>query len=122
MTSMFTLLLALQVAASGSITGSVTDAFSGRPLGGVTVEMVGAGILVESGGLGEYSVHPLPPGWHKIRFRRMGAHTLITPGTENGGLAEELSDFSSTCTESRRLRIRGDEGGSGTGPPHLPGS
>ena len=60
------------VAQSGSITGSVRDAATSAPLGGVSVMVVGTRLAATTGADGQYAITAVPVGSYRLRARRLG--------------------------------------------------
>jgi len=58
-----------------SLEGQVIDAGTGKPLGGVLVEVVGL-LSMTTASDGFYSITNIPPGGYTIRFSKAGYETM----------------------------------------------
>jgi len=77
--------IAAAQAATGSITGRVTDAANGVPMVGVSVRVTGTQIGSQTGDDGRYTIRGITPGVVTIQFNRIGyeakkASVNVTPG------------------------------------------
>ena len=57
---------------TAAIRGTVTRSDDGAPLSGVTVTVIGTGMVAYSGVTGRFAFNGVPAGEHAIEFRRLG--------------------------------------------------
>jgi TonB-dependent SusC/RagA subfamily outer membrane receptor len=93
----------IQAQQNGTITGTVTDAVSQRPLSGVQISIPGTGIGTLSGANGRYLLLNVPPGEVTVRAEMIGygqaqATTTVTPG-ETSSLNMTLTEQAITLSE-----------------------
>ncbi|MFQ5550395.1 MAG: TonB-dependent receptor domain-containing protein [Gemmatimonadales bacterium] len=69
---------------SGSVAGRVTDE-SGAPVSGITVSVVGTGIVSATNNQGRYSLSRVPAGLQTVLFRRLGFAPLEQIATVAAG-------------------------------------
>ncbi len=69
----------------GNITGQVTDATAGTPLGEVQVYLAGAGLGTLSRQDGRYLLVNVPAGTYEMRAERIGMSTVSTQVTVTAG-------------------------------------
>lgn len=61
-----------QSADAGAISGTVIESWQGQPLGAVTVSLRGTTLAVTTDAQGRYTLQPVPPGDHVVRFSKSG--------------------------------------------------
>lgn len=62
----------LEAQSTASVRGLVTRSDNALPLAGVTITIVGTGIVASSGVTGRFALTSVPSGEHAIEFRRLG--------------------------------------------------
>ena len=118
--TLFTLLLATGLLAvapvagqePGSLTGQVTDAAAGTPLGEVQVYLVGAGLGTLTRHDGRYLLVNVPAGDYEMRAERIGMSTVSAQVTVTAG-ATVVQDFtlSSEALGLDEIIVTGTAGG-----------
>ncbi|MBD3276095.1 MAG: TonB-dependent receptor plug domain-containing protein, partial [Candidatus Marinimicrobia bacterium] len=84
---------------AGKIAGTVTDAETGEPLSGVTVNVVGSRLDAETDQRGYYTILNVTPGEYKVRAQDSGYATIIKTGVHvNIGLTRTI-DFEMQIAE-----------------------
>ena len=105
--------IAAAQAATGAITGRVTDAGNGVPMVGVSVRVVGTQIGSQTADDGRYTIRGITPGVVTIQFNRIGyesrkASVNVTPGqtsTQDATMAQaafSLSEVVVTVTGAQK--------------------
>ena len=61
-----------QDAAGGTLAGTVTEAGTGRPVGGAVITVRGTTLAVQADGAGRYSIGQVPPGTHVVAASKAG--------------------------------------------------
>lgn len=82
LTGLALLLGTLPAAAQGTgrITGTISDAASGRPLPSATVTVVGTRLAARTDASGRYTIGAVPPGAYRIEARHLGYQPASTAG------------------------------------------
>src|SRR5688500_8407358 len=78
-----------QPAATGRITGTVTDSATGRPLSAAQVSVAGTRLGAATGEDGRFTLLAVPAGTHTVEVRRLGYRPLTRAGVrvDAGGTA-----------------------------------
>jgi outer membrane receptor protein involved in Fe transport len=74
----------------GTVTGTVTEAGSGRPLIGIAVSLPGTRMTVETAGDGRYELTRVPLGPHVLEFRWFGRASRIVEITVRANAPQTL--------------------------------
>jgi len=108
----------LNAGTTGKIAGNVVDKASGKPLAGVNIEIVSAGIGAASGEDGYYFINNIPPGLYILQAAYLGYNTVrienvkvsVDQTTEiKIELSEQVMDLNETITVvARRPLVRKD--------------
>ncbi len=106
-----------ELAAGGSIGGTVTDAATGRPAANVTLQIVvnnnvaNVADIVTTNGSGVYTSHGLHPGSYTVRAERSGGYLPSTVGTAatvaSGAAATANLSLTRGATLSGRVVVSG---------------
>ena len=78
----FSTAVGAQQAATGQVTGLVTDSATGQPLSAVSVSVAGTRLGALTNEQGHYTIDRVPVGTHTLETRRIGYSPRTIPGVE----------------------------------------
>lgn len=62
-----------------TVTGTILDAVSGKPVSGVGITVLGSDLTTTTGADGTYTLTGVPPGLIKVKAQIIGFHPITTP-------------------------------------------
>ena len=101
----------LQRLETGTVTGTVTDESTERPLAGVTVSLVGEDRSVTTDARGAYRLEEVPAGEHRFRAALEGKHTATSETATVLAAADAPTRVDFTMSDLPRALVLGEATG-----------